>query len=365
MKKIKVLQVGIDSNLGGIETYLLELAKHIDKGCFQLDFLFYEGESPCFFKELTDLGCNFKFIRSRRKSPLGNVLDLRRLYKTERYDIVQCNVNSLSYVAPATEALRQGVKVLFLSHNAGSSRGSSSGILNFINRICFPFGKVVLAAVSDNAGEWMFGKKRDFIVLNNGVDVQRFRFSKEKRAEIRAEFGISPEQEVIAHVGAFRPQKNHLFLLDVFRKYLEHYPNTLLLLVGAGELESEVRQKVLDLGIGNSVFFVGLRKDVDAILSASDKFLFPSLYEGFPISLIEAETCGLRCIVSSSITNEVCVGNCVRVDLDSPVEKWIRVLAECGVKDRDAAFRIVEAAGLDMESSIGRLQRLYVGMVER
>ncbi len=363
MKKIKILQVGIDSHLGGIETYLLEVARHINLDVFQLDFLSFFGETPCFLKELTGLGCGFKFIRSRRRSPVGNICDLRKLYEEEKYDIVQCNVNSLSYVTPAIEAVNKGISVLLLSHNAGASSGSSSKLLNCINRIRFPFNRVKLAAVSDKAGKWMFGKGGNFVVLNNGVDTCKYKFSSNDRAEIRKELGVSSESEIILHVGAFRPQKNHRFIVKVFHEYLKKNSNALLVLVGDGELKREIDEDVENLGIEENVMFLGVRNDVNRILSASDKFLFPSFYEGFPISLIEAETNGVLCVVSDAITNEVCFDNCVRLSLEDSIDTWTMALGRCFVGHREEAFKVIEEVGLGIDSTIGKLEQLYRGMV--
>lgn len=364
MKKIKILQVGIDSHLGGIETYLLEVARHIDGDAFQLDFLSYYGETPCFLKELTVLGCGFKFIRSRRKSPIGNICDLRELYDEEKYDIVQCNVNSLSYVTPAIVAVNKGISVLLLSHNAGASSGSSSKLLNCINRVRFPFDKVKLAAVSDKAGKWMFGKDRSFVVLNNGVDTYKYRFSLDDRIEVRRELGVSSESEIILHVGAFRPQKNHRFIVKVFNEYLKKNTNALLVFVGDGELKPEIIGDVENLGIKENVLFLGVRNDVNRMLSASDKFFFPSLYEGFPISLIEAETNGVLCVVSNVITNEVCFDNCVRLSLEDPIDVWTSALNKKFDGNREEAFMITEMAGLGIDSTIEQLENLYCGMVK-
>lgn len=359
MKKLKILQVGIDSHLGGIETYLLNVARHIDRDVFQMDFLSYHGETPCFLNDLLELGCGFRFIRSRRQNPIGNIVDLRRLYAAENYDIVQCNANSMSYVTPAIEAVKMGIGVLFLSHNAGASAGSSSSILNCINRIRFPFDKVVLAAVSDIAGKWMFGESRTFIIQNNGVDTKKYGFSSQKRCAARLEMGISTDREVILHVGAFRTQKNHGFLIDVFNEYLTHSPSALLLLVGEGELKDEIVGKVNALGIQGNVMFAGLRNDVDCVMSASDKFLFPSLYEGFPISLIEAEANGLFCVVSDAITEEVCFDNCMRISLDSSVDVWSNALKGNYIGDRGDAFRRINHEGLGIDAAVGRLEELY------
>lgn len=364
MGGIRILHVGLDTHLGGIETYLMKISSHIDLKKFQFDFLAYDNRKPCFYDELTALGCGFHFVRSRRTNWFGNAHDLRKLLSAEKYDIIHCHLNSLTYITPALEGLRAGSKVIIHSRNGGSASGSSSKILNCINRYRMPWKKVTLAAVSDVAGRWMFGPGRDFIVLNNGLDTSKYRYSEKDRTSVRSELGIPEDREVISSVGAFRTQKNHMFMIDVFAGYHKANPNSTLLLVGEGDLEARIRQKVQQAGVEDSVLFAGRRSDIGAVLSASDKYLFPSFYEGFPNALLEAETSGLLCVSSSTITEQACLDNCIRVSLDSPVSDWVRALENPPVKDRPACVGMVEKAGFGIDSEIKRLENLYTSLLK-
>ena len=359
MGKIRVLHVGLDTHLGGIETYLMKITSHIDSNTFQFDFLAYDNEKPYFYDELTALGCNFYFVTSRRKSFLKNKKDLEKLFKEEHFDIVHCHLNSLTYIAPVLGALKANVKVIVHSRNAGSSIGSSSKILCALNRIRFPYDKITMVAVSDKAGSWMFGENHKFTVLNNGIDTNRFEFSQAKREAIRKEFGLSEGQEVIAHVGAFRPQKNHVFLIKVLNEYLKRFPNAILLLVGTGELENSIKNQVEELKLEKNVIFTGNRKDLDCILSASDKFLFPSLYEGFPNALLEAQASGLLCVASTAITEQACLENCIRVSLEDSTSEWVKALSNQVKQNRQVYAHIVEENGFGIETEMKRLENLY------
>ena len=363
MKKVRVLHVGLDTHLGGIETYLLKISSNVDRSRFEFSFLAYDDEKPCFFDELSALGCKFHYVRSRRKSWFGNAKDIRKLFSEEKYDIIHCHLNSLTYITPALEGLKAGAKVIIHSRNGGSATGSSSKILGTINRYRMPWNKVKCVAVSDLAGQWMFGRNREFTVLNNGLDTEKYRYSEKNRETIRRELGISSEAEVIANVGAFRTQKNHAFLIDVFNQYHQKQPESCLLLVGEGELEDEIKRKVSEYGINNKVIFTGKRNDISAILSASDKYLFPSLYEGFPNALIEAETSGLLCVSSSTITEQACLDNCIRVSLDAPIADWVSALEHPGVSDRANCVEMVEKAGFGIKEEISRLENLYVSLM--
>ena len=363
MSRIKILHVGLDTHLGGIETYLLKISSNIDRNRFDFGFLAYDDQNPCFFNELSDLGCSFHFVRSRRKSWFGNAKDIRNLLAKEKYDIVHCHLNSLTYIAPALEGLKAGAKVIVHSRNGGSAIGSSSRILGAINKFRMPWNRVSRVAVSDLAGVWMFGKNRSFTVLNNGLDTSKYMFSAEGRTAIRKELGIPQNAEVVSNVGAFRTQKNHSFIVDVFNAYHQKHSVSILLLVGEGELEDEIKRKVSEYGIENNVVFAGRRTDIPSVLSASDKYLFPSLYEGFPNALIEAETSGLLCVSSTSITEQACLDNCIRVSLDAPVSDWVAALERPVVSDRKACVEMVEKAGFGIREEIARLESLYTSLV--
>ena len=363
MKRLRVLHVGLDTHLGGIETYLLKISSNINYNCFEFSFLAYDDKKPCFFDELSALGCKFFFVRSRRKSWFGNAKDIRVLFSREKFDIIHCHLNSLTYITPAIEGLRAGAKVIIHSRNGGSAIGSSSRILGSINRFRMPWNKVKCVAVSDLAGQWMFGEHREFTVLNNGLDTEKYRYSEQNREAIRKELGIPSVAEVIANVGAFRTQKNHAFLIDVFKQYHQKHPESWLLLVGEGELEDEIKIKVSEYGIGEKVIFTGKRTDISAILSASDKYLFPSLYEGFPNALIEAETSGLFCVSSSTITEQACLENCIRVSLAAPISEWVSALEHPVISDRFGCVEMVEKAGFGIKDEISRLENLYVSLV--
>lgn len=364
MGKIRVLHVGLDTNLGGIETYLIKISSHVDLSKFQFDFLAHDNEKPCFYNELTKLGCNFYFVTSRRKSFIQNKKDLENLFKKENFDIVHCHLNSLTYIAPVLEALKANIKVIVHSRNAGSSSGSSSRILCFLNSIRFPYNKATLVAVSDKAGSWMFGEKRNVIVLNNGIDVNRFKFSQDKRETTRKKLGIDNNQEIIVHVGAFRAQKNHEFLVKIFNEYYKKNSNSVLLLVGTGDLVPFIKEQVEKLGLIRSVIFAGNRNDLDCILSASDKFLFPSLYEGFPNALLEAQASGLLCVASTAITEQACLDNCIRVSLESNISEWVKALSFPVKQNRQEYANIVEEKGFGVDEEIKRLENLYIDVLQ-
>lgn len=364
MAKTRVLHVGLDTYLGGIETYLLKLAKNIDKDKYQFDFLMYDGNEPCFYNELKALGCKFHNVVSRRKNYIKNIKELRELFKHEHFDIVHCHQNSLSYVTPILEAVRSGCRVVVHSHNSGNLSGSLVRIRHDLNRYRVPINRVVCVAVSDLAGQWMFGKESEFKVINNGLDTTLYEYNEAYRNEIREEFGIG-NKELILHTGAFRKQKNHEQLIDIFKFYQQEHPESILMLVGDGELKGEIENKVQELELTENVIFAGKRSDIPRILSAADKYLFPSFYEGFPNALIEAETSGLYCVAADTITRQVQIeGVCEYVSLNAPLKDWAKALEHDPVENRVKYADLVEAAGLGIGSEMERINLLYEGSLE-
>lgn len=363
MKKIRVLFYGLSSHLGGIETYLKKIVPLIDKDKYEMSFLIIGEKKPCYYNDFVNMGCGFYKIVSRKENYIKNIIELRKLFEIEKFDIVHCHQNSLSYITPVLIALKYGSKVIVHSHNAGLIAEIDVKIRHQLNYYRLLGKDIKRVAVSDFAGEWMFGKRTDFTVINNGVEIEKFRFSTEKRERIRREYGIL-DKEVLIHIGAFRLQKNHVFLIKVFAEYSLSNSDAILMLVGVGELESKVRRMVSDYYLAEKVIFCGQQNDIAAMLSAADKFLFPSLYEGFPNALIEAECSGLPCVVSDVITKQVCIEKfCRRVSLDAPITEWVKALDEKRNIKREKSMEYIMNAGLDTRSEVNKISRIYEDLI--
>lgn len=357
---IKVLHYGLDSKLGGIETYLYKLYTHIDRNEFKFDFLVIGDKEPCWYKEFIDMGSNFYKVTPRSKNPLKNRADLLKLFKNEKFDIVHCHLNSLSYIKPVQLAVKSNIPVIVHSRNAGILKSKVSYFLHRLNYFFLPKDKISMVAVSELAGLWMFGKKANFKVINNGLNVEKYRYNEASRHKIRREFGLKDEL-VIVHVGAMREQKNHMFLLEVFSEVLKQLPSSKLFLVGDGRLKEKILNKINQLQIKDNVIIAGIRNDVPDILSAADIFLFPSFYEGFPNALLEAQTSGLPCLISDVITKEVIVNeNCKAMSLNRNAKEWaIELLSLNHFKDRKVGVENIRLKGFSVEDEVKKIEELY------
>lgn len=358
---MKILYVGLDVKpyIGGIETFILKSVENIDRNKYIIEFLAYKGDVPCFYDEFSNMGLQFRFITKRKENYVRNLRELKELLIEQKYDIVHCHMNSYSYIAPCIMAIKLGSKVIIHAHNAGCLQSKKAVLLHYFNKLRMPLEKVKTIAVSDLAGKWFFGKK-SFDILNNGVETDKLQFSEKKRNQIRKEFEILDEK-VVLHVGAFRNQKNHKRIIEIFKELVQKDTKVKLILVGDGDLREEIASIVKEKGLEQKVIFTGNRTDIDALLSAADVFLFPSFYEGFPIALIEAECSGLPCVVSDVITKEAQFdGVCTAVSLEAQNSEWVDLLLKAQAsKDREKWADIIKKAGLGIDTEIRQIEKIY------
>ncbi|MEW4225658.1 glycosyltransferase [Rossellomorea marisflavi] len=363
---IKVLQYGLTSHLGGIETYLYKLYKHIDKTKYRFDFLILEEEKDvCFHKEFKEFGSEFFSITPRAKNPIKNSLEIKSVLKKGNYDLIHCNMNSLSYSEPIFTGLKQDVPVLVHSRNANPPSSKITQILHLINSKKLNQKNVTRIAVSDLAGKWMFGDSVLFQTINNGLDVNKYKFSSSARKLKRKELGISHEDLTIVNVGAFREQKNHRFIIKVFSEVIKKKVNSKLVLVGEGNLMDDVKNYANELGILKNIQFLGNRKDISEVLSASDVFLFPSFYEGFPNAVLEAQTSGLPCLIANTITKEIIINkNVYHYSLEKNEKEWAEKIMNIYHEEKDSAERInfandIVNKGFSVDSEVERICKIY------
>lgn len=355
---IRVLHYGMSPNLGGIETYLLNLARTIDSSRYRFDFVYSDyGSLPVFAPDLP--ASRFFGVTPRRVSPRRNQRDLDDLFTQEQFDILHFHANTASYVAPVRAALRHGVRVIYHSHNAGASRSRITRALHLWNRNTLPWRSITKVAVSSEAGRWMFGS-HSFEVINNGIDVDAFAFDQAASATVRAELGIAEDALVLGSVAAFLPAKNHAFILRVFADVADRDPDARLILTGSGPLEPGIREQVRNLELSDRVLFLGHRPDVPALLSAMDRFLMPSLHEGFPLAAVEAQASGLPCLLSDTITPEVVATPfATRMALDEGPSAWAGAVLAGADPDRISGAKLLRDSTFTSHVACQRVVALY------
>lgn len=312
-------------NAAGVEAVVNNYYKNIDHNKYQFDY-YIDSDSSCKpSKDLIDMGARY-FVIPPYQHLFSHIKTLVRLFKENKYLIVHSGMNTLAPIS-LFAAWMAGVPIR-INHNH-STAGKGEFKRNCLKYCLRPFAKVFAnyyCACSKYAGIWLFGKNffssGKVTVFNNAVDTSKFAFSTSNRDKLRKELGIS-NKYVIGHIGRFTKQKNHYFLIDIFEQYYKKNSNAVLLLVGIGELQDEIKDAVKKKKLEDAVIFFGKRSDVDELYSAMDLFVLPSLYEGLPVVGVEAQVSGLPCIFSNEITREVAITeNVYFLPIDGSVSDW-------------------------------------------
>lgn len=359
-KPIRILQVVTHMNRGGLETMIMNYYRHIDREKIQFDFLVHRDGRAAYDDEIEALGG--KIYCLPRLVPWG--ITYRRALNAffaehTQYKIVHVHQDCLSSVI-LKAANNYGIPTRIAhSHNASQDRNLKY-IIKQIYKKSIPQYATELFACGAQAGNWMFGGT-SYQILNNAIDTAQYQYGSERAVRVREMLGIPVCATVIGHVGRFSHQKNHSFLIDVFHKVMQKNPSSYLLMVGDGELRPCIEEKVKMLGIERNVIFTGVRSDVADLMQAMDVFLFPSFYEGLPVTLVEAQAAGLPCIISDAIPKDCDLTDRIsRCSLEEPAEIWADRILENRQAVRKDASEEIAAAGFDIKENSKWLQSQYL-----
>jgi glycosyltransferase involved in cell wall biosynthesis len=360
MKK-RLLCIISSLNAGGAETFLMKVARALPPEEYQLDFIVSE-ENGCYTQDALERGCRIFSIPLRTKDFLGAVKAIKRIVSENGYHSVLKLSNTPIGVVDLIAAKMGGAKKLALrSCNALTGLSLPQKVVNACLRPILNMVTNVKLAPSMLAAEFTFGKRvahQEVHIINNGVDLNIFCFDAEGRKQVRKEFSAD-DKFVIGHIGRFHRQKNHRFLLDVFKSIKEKRENAILLLVGTGELEEDIRNHIVQLNLEDSVIFTGLRFDIPQVLSAMDVFVFPSFYEGMPNTVIEAQSTGLPCVIADTITSDADITGLVRyLPLEVGVDAWAQTALQIGDNGRKDTKTDFASKGYDIESVAKKMMRL-------
>lgn len=326
MEKLLCIVGGM--NAGGAETYLMKLLRQLDRTYYQMDFCVMISEEGYYDKEIKELGGKIYHVPPKTQNPFKAFLTIRKIVRDGQYkSVLRISQNSLSCMELYAAKSGGAQKLCFRSSNSNTC----GNFLGYIVHVAFkPWLNLVAnvkIAPSTEAGIFMFGKRQvrnnRVFFLHNAIDTKIFTYNEMIRKQYRSGLGIE-DKYVIGHIGRFTKQKNHSFLLHVFSEVHKRNRNAVLLLVGDGELQKTIKEKVSYMKLEDSVIFLGVRQDVSELMDAMDLFLLPSLYEGMPNALVEAQAVGLPCIVADNVTRESDITGLVQyITLKKP-EEWVR-----------------------------------------
>ncbi|MFQ7844158.1 MAG: glycosyltransferase family 1 protein [Coprococcus sp.] len=353
----KVLVFGMTDNPGGMESCIMNYYRHVDKNKIHFDFL-CNWESMVCEKEVKANGSKVYTIpqKSRNYKAYKRAMNTFFSEHADEYDVFWYNTCTLTNIDYLIYAKRYGIKKRIIhAHNSGNETSMIRGILHYVNKIRLGRYATDFWSCSMAAAVYFFIKKQihsqKYRLINNAISTYNYKYDILIRNEVRKNLGLE-DKYVIGHVGRFQFQKNHEFLIDIFYEYLKLDSRAVLMLVGQGEEEDAIRQKVINLGIEKSVLYMGVRTDVNRLLQAMDVFLLPSRFEGLPLVLIEAQTSGLRCLTTKNkVPYEVNVtGNVEFEELKENSIEWAHHI-ECMEKqpyDRKSCLDLITDAGYDI-----------------
>lgn len=362
---MKVLVINtVRFKLNGISAVIKNYYQAMDKKNLQMDFVAIDDPSDeyrCFF-EKNHLRC-FVFHKKNIASYFCKILNLCR---KEKYDIVHIHGNSANMAIELFAVTLGGVKVRIAhSHNTATMHP-------FMHNLLWPmFSKLCTTrlACGEDAGKWLY-RDKNFTVLNNGIQTKDYAFSEEKRNTVRKELGIQDDEILLGHVGNFIEQKNHSFLIDIFSEVHSENPKFKLLLISDGMLMPIIKDKVHSLGLDDVVIFLGKTLKVSEYLQGMDLFLLPSLHEGLPVVLVEAQAAGLICAVSNTVAKEAdLTETSVFLPIDT-VAPWTTVIEKLGYKKRNREedstnnIALIKEKGYDIEQNADQLRQIYVSACE-
>ena len=263
-------------------------------------------------------------------------------------------------------AKKCGVKVR-IAHSHNLLTNDAKLTTRLIHRCCRPKLNRVATdrfACGEEAGNSLYGRKREFIIIKNGVDIDLFQTNEAQRLKVRNELGIDEKTIIVGSVGRLDTQKNYEFLLDVFAELLEICPNYRLLLVGTGEQEKALKYKSEQLHIDKSVVFYGASDNVPAMMNAMDVFVLPSIFEGLVLVLVEAQAVGLPCIASDRVPQEVNISNTIKfLPLEADKKEWVNNIIKLSSKGKYNNIKLIKKAGYSINDAAEELKKWYISQI--
>ncbi len=365
MEKIKVLYFIDRMRHGGIQQFAVEVVKNMDKTKCEIDFLLLDdGKTYPLENTLKELGVKFYKLKDVWfRTPLDILKQKKALdqfFKEHHdYKVVHIHSSSKNFMV-LKMAKKYGIKIRIAhSHNIGFQSKNKIKIL-IGDMLKKPLKKYATHyfACSKLAGKWLFGNS-DVKVIHNAVDYQKFKFNENRRIQLRKELEIE-DKLVIGNVGRFTNQKNHTFLIDIFNEIHKKNETAILMLVGMGGKEQEIRDKVEKLGLKDAVRFMGFCNNTNELFWCMDVFLLPSLYEGLPVVGVEAQCTGLPCFMSKNvITDEVKITeNVTFIELEKSAKEWAETILNSNLSRRNT-YEELRNAGYFIEQTVEELERFY------
>lgn len=353
---------------GGVESTVINYLSAIDTNQVEFYLLCDEDSKDIPYEIIENLGGKVRLIPPYQQLPkyLKMLTDILR---NEKFDIVHSHINTLS-IFPLYCSYKANIPVRIAhSHSTTSVRDFKRNILKNILRLFSTKYATHYFACSKEAAIFQFGKKKmsSVNIVNNAMNKEKFYFNAQYRSEIRKQLGIENEPVLFGHVGRFSPQKNQNFIIRLFHEFLKSNKNAKLMLIGDGKDKEKSIEESVKLGLQENVIFVGNVQNVEAYYSAMDVFLFPSLYEGFGMALVEAQLSGLPCLASTNVPLSTKIGEDVSyISLKKPniwLKQMVKIVSNLNADSRTKVNCNLKQLGLDISIEAEKLLNVYKGAI--
>lgn len=359
---IRVLHIVPNMHAAGLETLIMNIYRNIDRSKVQFDFLTHYQEAFFYDNEIESLGGVIHRLSFREDKKIIKYLsDLDKFFRTNRYDIVHSHMASTS-VFTLKVAKKYGVKIRIVhSHNTSTDKTFKGRIKSVLLKRSTKYANAYFACGVE-AGKFLFGKN-NFRVIHNAIELHKFYEAKPlNNAEI--EKLKLKDKFVIGHVGRFTPQKNHTFLIKIFKEYLKTDSTARLLLIGEGECEEDIRSLVKREQLDEYIFFLGVQKNMPRIYKLFNVFLLPSLYEGLPVVGVESQAAGIPIIFSDNITKEVAITQYAHFEsIASGTQAWVNAITNIKIDTNRIEYKNelkkMKTAGFDIKTEADILTQYY------
>jgi len=378
-KPKRILQVFTIMNRGGAESMIMSYYRNIDRSKVQFDFLVHRFEKGAFDEEIEQLGGQIFRIAP---IPFFNLnkyqKKLDKFFKEHQYNIIHSHLNAMSkYVLKIAKKNNTNTRIAH-SHIAlpilsiVNIREQKLSIIDIFKIFYKNIAKKNITNYATNyfaceqkAANWLFNNTSEVHIINNAIDSRQFRYNEEKSHLLKIKLGLN-NKLIFGHVGRFNTQKNHLFLISIFYEIQKLQPNSILLLVGDGILKAKMIDKVEKLSISNKIVFLGVRSDIPEILQSFDIFLFPSLFEGLPVTLIEAQASGLKCFTSNTIDKDVDISGLINpISLEKSAKEWATIILENKDYTRKDQYQTIVKNGYDIKENAKKLENFYLSQLSK
>lgn len=372
MEPIRVLHENVVMDMGGIENLLMNVYRNIDRDRVQFDFMVHRDKDAYFDKEIEELGgkiykCS-PFNPFKHFKYMGDINHVLSEHKD--YNII--HAHSELNMWPLKVAKNRGIPVRISHSHSTREIKDLKWIFMKYEKLFLKNQCTNLFACSKPAAKWLYGERaveeNKVTYIKNGIKVEDFKFDIDIRNRVKKELKLE-NSFIIGHVGRFMKEKNHKFMLEIFKELKKLKNNAVLVLVGEGELEEEIKQKAKDMGIYKDIRFLGVRNDVKYLMQAMDVFLFPSFYEGLGIVLIEAQALGLISVVSENIPEEAFITDLVhKISLKNSADYWAKKIIDIYLensKKRIGRQKDIINAGYDIVSTAKFLEDFYLEANEK